>query len=285
MWVLVAADGQSELPVIDGREVPLISSGQRARVPDAWLKNAPLATAATAMSTTTIDTGRLLADLQRLVKSLKADLLERSREVPEVDAGLRAAHRAIAERRPHGAGVRGLARRLPGTGGGGLGAGLRLRPVHGGQRPHRRDATWPATGDRRAPGRGRARALLPRRTRTTPTASTCSTSSARSARSRRPRDLFAEGKTPLWAVGPSGDAATRLLAFWREIDPETAHLRAVVRGRGGRHPVPRRPLPGPLRGGPQEVRAAADPGVRRGVHPRPHARRRRSTSSAWRRSG
>ena len=34
MWVLVAADGQSELPVIDGREVPLISSGQRARVPD-----------------------------------------------------------------------------------------------------------------------------------------------------------------------------------------------------------------------------------------------------------
>ena len=34
LWVLVAADGQSELPVIDGREVPLISSGQRARVPD-----------------------------------------------------------------------------------------------------------------------------------------------------------------------------------------------------------------------------------------------------------
>jgi hypothetical protein len=47
MWVLVAADGQSELPVIDGREVPLISSGQRARVPDPWLKHAPLATAAT----------------------------------------------------------------------------------------------------------------------------------------------------------------------------------------------------------------------------------------------
>ena len=38
------------------------------------------------------------------------------------------------------------------------------------------------------------------------------------------------------------------------------------------HPVPRRPVPGPLRSGPQEVRAAADAGVRRGVHPRPHAR-------------
>ena len=34
MWVLVAADEQSELPLIDGREVPLICSGQRARVPD-----------------------------------------------------------------------------------------------------------------------------------------------------------------------------------------------------------------------------------------------------------
>ncbi|MCR9292940.1 MAG: BREX-2 system adenine-specific DNA-methyltransferase PglX [bacterium] len=38
------------------------------------------------------------------------------------------------------------------------------------------------------------------------------------------RDLFAEGKTPLWAVGPSGDMAIRLLAFWREIDAETGRL-------------------------------------------------------------
>lgn len=38
------------------------------------------------------------------------------------------------------------------------------------------------------------------------------------------RDLFAEGKTPLWAVGPSGDMAMRLLAFWREIDAESGDL-------------------------------------------------------------
>src|SRR4051812_48666864 len=38
-------------------------------------------------------------------------------------------------------------------------------------------------------------------------------------------DLFAEGKTPLWAVAPSGDAAMKLLAFWREIEPETGHLK------------------------------------------------------------
>lgn len=38
------------------------------------------------------------------------------------------------------------------------------------------------------------------------------------------RDLFAEGKTPLWAVGPSGDAAMKLLAFWREIEADTGNL-------------------------------------------------------------
>ena len=38
-------------------------------------------------------------------------------------------------------------------------------------------------------------------------------------------DLFAEGKTPLWAVGPSGDAAMKLLAFWREIDTDSGHLK------------------------------------------------------------
>lgn len=39
------------------------------------------------------------------------------------------------------------------------------------------------------------------------------------------RDLFAVGKTPLWAVGPSGDAAMKLLGFWREMDPESGHLK------------------------------------------------------------
>ena len=39
------------------------------------------------------------------------------------------------------------------------------------------------------------------------------------------RDLFAEGKTPLWALGPSGDMAMKLLGFWREIDAEEGHLK------------------------------------------------------------
>jgi hypothetical protein len=39
------------------------------------------------------------------------------------------------------------------------------------------------------------------------------------------KDLFAEGKTPLWAVAPSGDAAMKLLKFWRELDGESGQLR------------------------------------------------------------
>jgi hypothetical protein len=38
------------------------------------------------------------------------------------------------------------------------------------------------------------------------------------------RDLFAEGKTPLWALGPSGDAAMKLLAFWKDVVPESGEL-------------------------------------------------------------
>jgi hypothetical protein len=47
------------------------------------------------------------------------------------------------------------------------------------------------------------------------------------------KDLFAEGKTPLWAVGPSGDAAMKLLAFWREIDAEGGHLKRSFEVEGG----------------------------------------------------
>ncbi len=47
------------------------------------------------------------------------------------------------------------------------------------------------------------------------------------------RDLFTEGKTPLWAVAPSGDAAMNLLKFWREIDSEAGHLKRSFRVESG----------------------------------------------------
>lgn len=37
-------------------------------------------------------------------------------------------------------------------------------------------------------------------------------------------DLFAEGKTPLWAVGPTGDACRSLLKFWQETDADSGKL-------------------------------------------------------------
>lgn len=39
LWVLVPSDGTGDLPTLDGRAVPVITPGQWARVPDAWLQN------------------------------------------------------------------------------------------------------------------------------------------------------------------------------------------------------------------------------------------------------
>ena len=86
------------------------------------------------------------------------------------------------------------------------------------------------------------------------------------------RDLFAEGKTPLWAVGPvgrCGDEAAGVLAGDRR---RGGPPQAVVRGRGRRHPLPGRPVSGLVGACPEEVRPAANARVRRGVHPRPDAR-------------
>ncbi len=39
LWLLVATDGQSDLPVLDHAEIPLITPGQRAKVSEAWIDN------------------------------------------------------------------------------------------------------------------------------------------------------------------------------------------------------------------------------------------------------
>ena len=69
------------------------------------------------------------------------------------------------------------------------------------------------------------------------------------------------------ALRRRGDATAQLLARARR----RRRARPRPHRPGPRHPLPRRPLPGPLRGREEAVRAAADPGLRRGVHPRPHA--------------
>ncbi|MBN9519354.1 BREX system serine/threonine kinase PglW [bacterium] len=39
LWVLVASDGQSDMPVLDHAEIPLITPGQRAKVSESWIEN------------------------------------------------------------------------------------------------------------------------------------------------------------------------------------------------------------------------------------------------------
>ena len=39
LWVLVATDGQHDMPMLDNAEIPLITPGQRAKVSEAWIDN------------------------------------------------------------------------------------------------------------------------------------------------------------------------------------------------------------------------------------------------------
>jgi hypothetical protein len=39
VWMLIPGDGQSHLPFMEGKAVPVIGSGQHARVPVEWLEN------------------------------------------------------------------------------------------------------------------------------------------------------------------------------------------------------------------------------------------------------
>jgi hypothetical protein len=107
-------------------------------------------------------------------------------------------------------------------------------------------------------------------------------------------DLMDARHNPLWNAAISPDAAKAFIEFWRRIDPATgkmahefssadgvisnlksqiSNLKSQISNLKYRgHAIPRRSLPGPLRGRAQEVRPAPDAGLRRGVHSRPHAR-------------
>jgi hypothetical protein len=39
LWLLVATDGQNDMPKLDQAEIPLITPGQRAKVSEAWIDN------------------------------------------------------------------------------------------------------------------------------------------------------------------------------------------------------------------------------------------------------
>ncbi len=39
LWVLVATDGQNDMPILDHAEIPLITRGQWAKVSESWIDN------------------------------------------------------------------------------------------------------------------------------------------------------------------------------------------------------------------------------------------------------
>lgn len=57
LWVLVAADGQNELPMLDHAEIPLITPGQRAKVSEHWINNEDRGHASGVPTSTVVSTG------------------------------------------------------------------------------------------------------------------------------------------------------------------------------------------------------------------------------------
>jgi hypothetical protein len=180
-----------------------------------------------------IPTETLLPELQRLVKNLKADLIERLREHPEIDAKLRAEAYAPVERGGRTAQAYEVWREdyleqvavawvlacvfvrfLEDN-------GLIAETYLAGSTPDRRRQAEDAHQRylQEHPHDSDRDFLLDVFRRVGSIAAA--------------RELFAEGQTPLWALGPSGDGAAALLAFWRANDPATGELLRPLHVEGG----------------------------------------------------
>ena len=233
VWVLVATDGQHDMPMLDNAEIPLITPGQRARVSEAWVDNVdrghtkPVAAAESAgrrrSPLVMVNIKTLLPDLKELVKELDEDLLARATGNAEIDAGLREAFHQI-EKGGRTAQAYEVWREdyLDQVAVAWVLACVFVRFM---EDNHLIDECWLAgEGERRKLAEDTHELFFRQHPHDTdreyfqhvfhevgkiPAA----------------KDLFAEGKTPLWAVAPSGDAAMKLLAFWREMQPETGHLK------------------------------------------------------------
>ena len=181
-----------------------------------------------------IDREKLLPDLQRMIKALKADLLDRLAQSPDLDARLRDEAFAPVERAGRTAQAYEVwrldyleqvavawvlacvfVRYMEDNG---LIAETYLAGITPDRRRQAEDAQGAYLNSRPADDTDRGYLLdVFRRVGSIPAA----------------RDLFAEGKTPLWALGPTADGARALLDAWRKIDPETGALVRSFRVDGG----------------------------------------------------
>src|SRR4051812_40479398 len=182
-------------------------------------------------STNPIDTAALLDDLKRLMKDLKADLLERAEEVAEVGAGLRAAHRAVVEGgRTAQAFEAWRDDYLEQVAVAWVLACVFVRYLEDNDLIE--ETYLAGVGDRRRTAEDALEAFHRAHPHDTDRDYLLDVfTRVRSIKAAA--DLYAEGKTPIWAVGPSGDGAKRLLRFWQEIDPETGGLSRSFRAEEG----------------------------------------------------
>jgi len=171
-----------------------------------------------------IDAPRLLKDLQRIVKELEEDLRERSSDEPEVDAWLRAQYREARD-----AGRTGQAFELwrdeflTQVAVAWILACVFVRFME--------DNDLVETPRLSGPGERRQRALdqhelyfksTERRTHSDREYLLDVFEQTRKLPAAR--ELFDANHNPLWAVGLSGDGATKLLQFWQRRNPDTGAL-------------------------------------------------------------
>ncbi len=244
LWVLVATDGQNDMPILDHAEIPLITPGQRAKVSESWIDNVhrghavprklpPPSSPPPRAELNMVDIKTLLPELRKLVAELAEDLLARSTSDAKIDAGLREAFHQI-EKGGRTAQAFEVWREdyLDQVAVAWVLACVFVRFM---EDNHLIDECWLAgEGDRRRLAEDTHELFFREHPHDTDR-EYFQHVFKEVGKIPAAKDLFAEGKTPLWAVAPSGDAAMNLLKFWREIDAEVGPSQAVVPSRKRRH--------------------------------------------------
>jgi hypothetical protein len=171
-----------------------------------------------------IDAPSLLKDLQRLLKTLEADLRERTQEVDELDADLRAQHRDAFEAKRTGAAYEMWRdERLTQVAVAWILGGVFVRFLE--------DNQLVATARLAGPGPRRQEALdqhelyfkHPDR-RVLSDREYLLDVFAEAEKLRAAREVFDRQHNPLWCLALSGVGATTLLNFWQRLDPTTGVL-------------------------------------------------------------
>ena len=169
------------------------------------------------------DTKTLVSDLQKLVKDLEADLLERATGVEEIDRELRGAYEAVRKAERTGAAFETWREEyLTQVAVAWVLGCVFVRYLEDNELI---DEVWIAgEGDRRRMADDQHDLYFRQHPELSDREYLLHVFN-RMQEIPAVRDLFAEGKTPLWALGPSADGAKHLLDFWQDVEPETGHQR------------------------------------------------------------